>query len=284
MENNFAELYTAEGENLPETPWNVYPRPQMRRDSFLCLNGEWKLFIGGEEHKITVPFPPESLLSGLHTRIPKRAEIVYKKKFYLPDGFIKGRVLLHFGAVDQIARVKFNGKCIGKHVGGYAPFCFDITELLRRKNTLEVFVRDELHTGILPYGKQCEKRGGMWYTPVTGIWQTVWVESVPEEYVRSLRIETGADFAEIFAENTYSQVFRMANGKVLEAVNGNTYGAGIRILKGLEEVYGYTNDISPKGLKKLAISLSSSYNDEPLNIQYELTNQNHPLPCGFFEF
>ena len=207
MENKFAELYTMEGENLPETPWNVYPRPQMRRDSFLCLNGEWKLFIGGEEHKITVPFPPESLLSGLHTRIPKKAEIVYKKKFYLPDGFIKGRVLLHFGAVDQIARVKFNGKCIGKHVGGYAPFCFDITELLRRKNTLEVFVRDELHTGILPYGKQCEKRGGMWYTPVTGIWQTVWVESVPEEYVRSLRIETGADFADITA-------FGAKNGEV----------------------------------------------------------------------
>ena len=204
MENKFAELYTAEGENLPETPWNVYPRPQMRRDSFLCLNGEWKLFIGGEEHKITVPFPPESLLSGLHTRIPKKAEIVYKKKFYLPDGFVKGRVLLHFGAVDQIARVKFNGKCIGKHVGGYAPFCFDITDLLRRKNTLEVFVRDELHTGILPYGKQCEKRGGMWYTPVTGIWQTVWVESVPEEYVRSLRIETGADFAEIRADGVQS--------------------------------------------------------------------------------
>ncbi len=199
MEDKFAELYTAEGENLPEVPWNVYPRPQMRRDSFLCLNGEWKLFIGEKEHKITVPFAPESLLSGVHTRIPKRAEIAYKKKFYLPEGFVRGRVLLHFGAVDQIARVKFNGKCIGKHVGGYAPFCFDVTDLLRRKNTLEVFVRDELHTGILPYGKQCEKRGGMWYTPVTGIWQTVWLESVPEEYIRSLRIETGADFADITA-------------------------------------------------------------------------------------
>ena len=81
-------------------------------------------------------------------------------------------------------------------------------------------------------------------------------------------VSTGADFAEIFAENTYSQVFRMANGKVLEAVNGNTYGVGIRILKGLEEVYGYTNDVSSKGLKKLALSLSSSYNDEPLNIEY----------------
>ena len=86
-------------------------------------------------------------------------------------------------------------------------------------------------------------------------------------------VSTGADFAEIFAENTYSQVFRMANGKVLEAVNGNTYGVGIRILKGLEEVYGYTNDVSAKGLKKLALSLSSSYNDGPLNIEYELTSQ-----------
>ncbi len=207
MENKFAELYTTEGENLPETPWNVYPRPQMRRDSFFCLNGEWKLYIGGEEHKITVPFPPESLLSGVHKRIPKKAEIVYKKKFYLPEGFVRGRVLLHFGAVDQIARVKFNGKCIGKHTGGYAPFCFDVTDLLRRKNTLEVIVRDELHTGILPYGKQCEKRGGMWYTPVTGIWQTVWAESVPEEYIRSLRIETGADFADITA-------FGAENGEV----------------------------------------------------------------------
>ena len=199
MENKFAFLYTEEGENLPEIPWNVYPRPQMKRDSFFCLNGKWKLFIDGEEHEITVPFAPESLLSGVNTRIGKKKEIYYKKKFILPEGFVKGRVLLHFGAVDQIARVKFNGKCVGKHIGGYAPFSFDVTELLRRKNTLEIFVKDELYTGILPYGKQCEKRGGMWYTPVTGIWQTVWLESVPEEYIKELKIETGADFAVITA-------------------------------------------------------------------------------------
>ena len=86
-------------------------------------------------------------------------------------------------------------------------------------------------------------------------------------------ISTGGDFAEIYAENSYSQSFKMANGKVLEAVNGNTYGVGIRILKGLEEVYGYTNDVTSKGLKKLANSLASSYNSEPLDIQYELVNQ-----------
>ena len=199
MENKFANLYTEQGENLPEIPWNVYPRPQMRRDSLFCLNGKWKLFIDGEEHEIIVPFAPESLLSGVNKRIGKKKEIYYKKKFVLPEGFVRGRVLLHFGAVDQIARVKFNGKCVGKHVGGYAPFSFDVTELLRRKNTLEVFVKDELYTGILPYGKQCKKRGGMWYTPVTGIWQTVWLESVPEKYIQELKIETGADFAVITA-------------------------------------------------------------------------------------
>ena len=169
------------------------------RGTFFCLNGKWKLFISGEEHEITVPFAPESLLSGVNKRIGKKKELYYKKKFVLPEGFVQGKVLLHFGAVDQIARVKFNGKCVGRHVGGYAPFCFDVTELLRRKNTLEVFVKDELHNGILPYGKQCEKRGGMWYTPVTGIWQTVWLESVPEVYIHKLKIETGADFADITA-------------------------------------------------------------------------------------
>jgi beta-galactosidase/beta-glucuronidase len=199
MDNRFEQLYTVKGENLPEIPWNVYPRPQMRRDSFFCLNGEWKLFIGDDEYKITVPFPPESLLSGVNKLIPKKAEIIYKKKFILPEGFVRGRVILHFGAVDQIARLKFNGKCIGVHKGGYSHFCFDVTELLRRKNTIELFVRDELYNGILPYGKQCEKRGGMWYTPVTGIWQTVWVESVPENYITKLRIDTGADFADITA-------------------------------------------------------------------------------------
>ena len=87
---------------------------------------------------------------------------------------------------------------------------------------------------------------------------------------------TGGDFAEIFAENTYSQSFRMANGKVLQAVTNNVHGVGIRILKGLEEVYGYTNDVSSKGLKALATSLASSYNDEPVNIEYELKDVNPP--------
>ena len=88
--------------------------------------------------------------------------------------------------------------------------------------------------------------------------------------VLDLCLTTGGDFAEIFAENTYSQSFKMANGKVLQAFTNNVHGVGIRILKGLEEVYGYTNDVTSKGLKTLASSLASSYNDQPLNIEYEL--------------
>ena len=225
MKNKFSYLYTAEGEKLPEIPWNVYPRPQMKRDSFFCLNGKWSLCVSGEEYGITVPFAPESLLSGLNMRIKKNSDIKYSRKFSLPEGFVKSRVILHFGAVDQICRVKLNGRCVGRHVGGYAPFSFDITELLREENTLEVFVRDELHNKILPYGKQCEKRGGMWYTPVTGIWQTVWLESVPEAYITKLRIETGADFADITAYGAENgaltlktpegeRVFAMENGKI----------------------------------------------------------------------
>ena len=196
MKTDFANLYTPEGENLPDIPWNVYPRPQMKRDSFFCLNGEWDISINeGNWEKIIVPFPPESLLSGICRRVGVDPKLYYRKKFSLPDGFSRGRVLLHFGAVDQIARVTLNGCELGEHRGGYTPFSFDVTDVIREENTLEVFVRDQLHAKVLPYGKQCEKRGGMWYTPVTGIWQTVWLESVPENYIKSIKIETDESFA-----------------------------------------------------------------------------------------
>ena len=199
MENtNFVDLYTAEGEILTGQPWNIYPRPQMRRDSFLCLNGEWEFSAAEKDHEtIRVPFPPESILSGIHRRLGHRPLLTYKKKFTLPEGFNKGRVLLHFGAVDQSASVSANGKVVGKHRGGYEPFCFDITDHIKEENEITVVAADALDSFVYPYGKQCEKRGGMWYTPVTGIWQTVWLESVPEIYIKSLHIETGADYAEI---------------------------------------------------------------------------------------
>ena len=182
-------------------PWNTYPRPQLRRDSFLCLNGEWEVAVnGGAPRPILVPFPPESLLSGLCIPPSDSIGMVYRKTFTLPAGFAKGRVLLHFGAVDQSARICLNGQPVGHHDGGYEAFSLDITTYLQAENRLTVEVRDDLRPHVLPYGKQRKKRGGMWYTPVSGIWQTVWLESVPETYIRALRIETGADSATIYAE------------------------------------------------------------------------------------
>jgi len=205
-QTDFAELYTPEGECLAKegfaaVPWNTYPRPQLKRDSFLCLNGAWTFKESSHAPEtILVPFPPESLLSGIGRRMGKCPCLRYRRLFTLPDGFRKDRVILHFGAVDQAAAITLNGKELGTHKGGYEAFSFDITDFLAPENTLEVTVTDELDTRILPYGKQCEKRGSMWYTPVTGIWQTVWLESVPEEYIRSVDIRTDADSAEITAE------------------------------------------------------------------------------------
>ena len=176
----------------PDIPWNEYPRPQLRRDSFFCLNGRWRFAVNGEDRgEILVPYPPESKLSG--AAVPEIGDqLTYEREFILPEGFRKDRVILHFGAVDQECTVYLNDIELGSHVGGYLPFSFDVTEQLRERNTLRVIVFDPLDTD-LPYGKQRKDRGGMWYTPVSGIWQTVWMESVPENYIRGVKLETALD-------------------------------------------------------------------------------------------
>ena len=165
--------------------WNTYyPRPQMRRDSFLPLLDGWTL----NGHPITLPFCPESLLSGYEGELGM--SMTYETTFVLPKTFLpRGyRLLLHFGAVDQIAEVFVNGRPIVRHEGGYWPFYGDITQaLLPGENHLTVCVMDGLDHDY-PYGKQKKKRGGMWYTPVTGIWQTVWLEAVPETAITALKI------------------------------------------------------------------------------------------------
>ena len=192
----YPTLTTPYIENMDKvTPWNEYPRPSMVRDSFLCLNGEWdflttkdsELPIGFKE-KILVPFPPESLLSGLEREIPKGHTMHYKRNFILPEGFNKGRIILHLGAVDTLCEVSINGYEVAYHEGGYLPFSADITEYIKEgENQIYVCVEDNLDLNY-PYGKQTRKRGGMWYTPVSGIWQTVWIESVPEKYIEGLKI------------------------------------------------------------------------------------------------
>ena len=196
------DLQTRQGEALlrgGETPWTVYPRPQMKRDSYLNLNGQWEFAsYGGPvvtpihcDQKILVPFCPESQLSGIKEHFPEGHNLFYRRTFTLPKGFNRGRVLLHIGAADQKAEVYVNQKAIGTHTGGYEAMTFDITDALLDENVLEICCRDDLNDKAQPYGKQVppEKRGGMWYTPVSGIWQTVWLESVPETYVGKLNIE-----------------------------------------------------------------------------------------------
>ena len=190
------DLLTARGAELlasKETPWNVYPRPQMRRRNWINLNGVWDFSVNYEaQGGIRVPFCPESQLSGFGKHYEEGSLLNYIRSFTLPEDFCRGRVLLHIGAADQRADVFLNGKPVGSHQGGYETFTLDITDALTDgSNRLSICCVDDLEDQTYPYGKQVtpEKRGGMWYTPVSGIWQTVWLESVPEQYIQKLNIE-----------------------------------------------------------------------------------------------
>ena len=185
-------LYTVHGEHLAGTPWTVYPRPQMKRDSYLNLNGEWAFSVNdGKVQRINLPFCPESMLSGINRHFPEGSVLIYRRKVMLPENFNRDRVVLHIGAADQVADVYVNGVSVCHHEGGYEAFSCDITEALQQENEIEIRCVDDLRVQAYPYGKQVlpEKRGGMWYTPVSGIWQTVWMESVPETYIEKLNIE-----------------------------------------------------------------------------------------------
>ena len=185
-------LMTPAGESLKGTPWQAYPRPQMKRDSWLNLNGPWDFAVNYERKgQIMVPFCPESALSCIGAHFEEESLLCYTRRFSLPEGFCRGRVMLHIGAADQRSSVFLNGKSVGAHEGGYEAFSFDVTDYLQEENLLQICCFDDLTDQSYPYGKQVlpGKRGGMWYTPVSGIWQTVWLESVPETHIEKLHIE-----------------------------------------------------------------------------------------------
>jgi len=171
-----------------------YPRPQMKRDSHLSLSGEWNLSCRHGKKvtpvgRIRVPFPPESELSGIGRTLGKGESWIYEKSFTLENKSSGERILLHFGAVDQICTLTLNGKQLGVFDSAYQPFTVDITDEVRiGENRLVAEVVDTLADKTIPYGKQRTKRGGMWYTPISGIWQPVWLEHVPKDYVKALRI------------------------------------------------------------------------------------------------
>lgn len=191
-------MLTSWGEALDrEHPLPEYPRPQLRRNSYLNLNGIWEYAITKTAEKpaamqgeIVVPFSPETPLSGVGHILQPDEYLWYRRSVTLPEGFFRGgRLLLHFGAVDQCCTVWVNGQEAGSHTGGYLPFALDVTELIEGDAfTLELRVTDPTDTGSLSRGKQRLKNTGIWYTPQSGIWQTVWMECVPENYLRSLRI------------------------------------------------------------------------------------------------
>ena len=194
-------LYTEEGLSIPDIPWDDYPRPQLRRQQWLCLNGEWDFSAPGfPKRKICVPFCPESLLSGIQNAPEPGTEMVYEKSFTIPEEWADNRILLHFGAVSRECSVLINGKLVCRHDQAYLPFSADITEMLRTgENRIRISVVNDLSSQY-PYGKQTHKRGGMWYTPVSGIWQTVWLEPVPKHGIESIDIQTGTDYADIRIE------------------------------------------------------------------------------------
>ena len=190
---------------MPNKWTEVYPRPQLVRDDWLSLDGIWAFSTKKEGEpgmpsksgSIRVPFCPESRLSGVRKRIEADDIMLYGTKFEVPEEWDGKRLIVHFGAVDQTAKIYVDGKYAGSHEGGYLPFSIDITDYLDGdSHSLIVEARDSLDHKY-PWGKQRVNNKGMWYTPVSGIWQSVWLEPVPEEHVTSLKIDTGADFAEI---------------------------------------------------------------------------------------
>lgn len=194
-------LMTKWGEDLNKNcPLSEYPRPQFKRDSYFNLNGIWQCeFCESEEipaefsYDIVVPFSPEAPLSGVNRTLKSTEYLIYNKNFDLPDGFNKGRVFIHFGAVDQIAKVYINGQFVGVHHGGYTPFTFEITEQIKEHNVINVVVRDLTEKNEYSRGKQKTNRGGIWYSAQSGIWQTVWLESTPVDYIQNVRITPDFD-------------------------------------------------------------------------------------------
>lgn len=210
-----------------ELPLNEYPRPQLKRNSFLNLNGIWdfKLFNDHNifinyDRKIVVPYPIESALSGVEEEIDEGLKIGYRKEFFFPEGFIKDKTLLHFGAVDQVCDVYYNRNFVCHHEGGYTPFTIDVTKFLRpNRNEVVVIVKDDLEN-IYPTGKQKKKNGGIWYTPVSGIWQTVWMESVNFEYLQNIKYTPNIDNKEIKMEFTVDSIEETIEKEIIISYKG----------------------------------------------------------------
>ena len=215
----YAQQWAPVGENIrttwaesidPACPLPEYPRPQMVRADWMNLNGLWNYAITDAstpaapdaQGQILVPFAIESSLSGVGKRVSKGEALWYEREFVVPKKWKGRNVVLNFGAVDWQTEVYVNGILVGEHKGGYDPFSFDITSALKKsgKQVINVKVQDATDNSYQPRGKQCIVSTGIWYTPVTGIWQTVWLEPVTPAYVKNYYVVSDIDNAQMAVE------------------------------------------------------------------------------------
>jgi Glycosyl hydrolases family 2/Glycosyl hydrolases family 2, sugar binding domain/Fn3 associated/Glycosyl hydrolases family 2, TIM barrel domain len=299
----------------PLKPWLQYPRPDLVRTNWINLNGLWDYAITSRDikpekwvGKILVPYPVESAISGVKKRVSEKENLWYKRFFKIPPTWSKKHILLNFEACDWETIVWVDGKEVGKHRGGYDPFTFDITQYLGDKKIHELLVRvwDPTDKGTQPHGKQVSSPGSIWYTPTTGIWQTVWIEPVNESYISSFRIITNADNGTIVfkadVKNASAGLLTFTvkkNGKKIAAATGNSdheitvkienpvlwspenpflYDITAELKAGnktIDKVTSYT------GIRKISIGKTADGFTRML-LNNEFVYQNGPLDQGFW--
>ncbi len=215
-------------------PLSEYPRPQMKRDSYLCLNGQWNLqFVSdGKEAKtynILVPYCPESVYSGVQRTLQPQETMRYSRHVTFPGGvdFQRERLLLHFGAVDYRALIYINGEQVFEHTGGYLPFEVEVSSA---DFDLDVLVQDPSDTKEISRGKQSSEPGGIWYPPTSGIWQTVWMEKVPSVYIKSYKLTSdlqGFNVTVLMKDNSVCPFKLSLQGKEYEGQTGTKFRVDI---------------------------------------------------------